>query len=125
MNPICGIYSPANPRGLDAMLGALAAGPPSGRWTSPECAVGIGFAEGNVQSGRSAQVLAVDREAGLAVVADVRFDDLERLRSALGVRSPDCAHDAGAELLLHGWRRWGKELPRHLFGDYVFAVWDA
>ena len=125
MNPICGIYSPANPRGLDAMLGALAPGSPGGRWTSPDRAVGIGFAESNVQSGRSAQVLAVDREAGLAVVADVRFDDLEGLCSALGVRSPDCAHDAGAELVLRGWRRWGKELPRHLFGDYVFVVWDA
>ena len=127
MNPICGIYSPANPRGLDAMLGALAPGSPGGRWTSPDRAVGIGFAEGNVRSGRPAQVLAVDREAGLAVVADVRFDDLEGLRSALGARSPDCAHHAGAEaeLVLRGWRRWGKELPRHLFGDYVFAVWDA
>ncbi len=29
------------------------------------------------------------------------------------------------EVLLHGYREWGMELPKHLHGMYAFAVWDS
>ena len=28
------------------------------------------------------------------------------------------------EVLLHGWREWGEELPRQLNGMWAFAIWD-
>ena len=28
------------------------------------------------------------------------------------------------EVLLHGWREWGEELPGHLNGMWAFAIWD-
>ncbi len=29
------------------------------------------------------------------------------------------------EVLLHGWREWGKDLPEHLDSMHAFAIWDA
>ncbi len=28
------------------------------------------------------------------------------------------------EVLIHGWREWGEQLPDHLNGMYAFAIWD-
>ena len=62
------------------------------------------------------------REAGLTLAADARLDDREALRGALGCREADVAD---GELILRAYRRWGRDCPSHLLGDYAFALWDA
>jgi asparagine synthase (glutamine-hydrolysing) len=42
------------------------------------------------------------------------------LAAELGVTSLD-----PAALLLHAYRRWGTEFPRHVHGEVTFAVWDG
>ena len=66
----------------------------------------------------------VDAEAGLVVVADARIDDREGLSTALGIRLAERAALADAALILRAFARWGADCPRHLLGDYAFAVWD-
>ena len=66
--------------------------------------------------------LAPDRRAdGLAIAAWARLDDRRALSSALGV--PECVADR--ELILRAYRRWGVACPRHLLGDYAFAIFDS
>ena len=66
-----------------------------------------------------------DRDAGCALVGDVRLDDRDALRSALGVSGPTGAALSDRALILQAWMRWGRECPNHLLGDYAFAVWDG
>ena len=66
-----------------------------------------------------------DRDAECTLVGDVRLDDRDALRGALGVSGPVGAALSDRALILRAWMRWGKECPNHLLGDYAFAVWDA
>ena len=126
---ICGIHSPGSPDGLASMLAAFERALPGGEWHSAPAGVGLGFARSrftpSVESAPAAPALHFDHEAGLAAVADVRLDEREGLCGALGLRRCEGAGLADGELVLQGWRRWGHELPQHLFGDYAFALWDA
>ena len=125
MNFICGIHSLGDPGGLASMLAAFEQASPGGDWRSASAGVGLGFVRPSGESASAAPALHFDHEAGLAAVADVRLDDPEGLRDALGLRRCDGAELADGALLLRGYRRWGHELPKHLFGDYAFAIWDA
>ena len=58
------------------------------------------------------------------VVADARIDDREGLSAALDIRPAERAALSDAALILRAFARWGAECPRHLLGDYAFAVWD-
>lgn len=62
-----------------------------------------------------------DPERGLTLVCDARLDNRADLARALGV---DLTVSDPA-LVLHAYRRWGRDCPAHLLGDFVFAVWDA
>lgn len=64
--------------------------------------------------------------AGLALVADARVDDRERLATALRDAGFPAAPGApDAELLLAAYRAWGERCVDRLLGDFAFAVWDA
>jgi len=47
------------------------------------------------------------------------------LRAQLAGRGHHFQTDhSDTEVLLHGWREWGEELPGHLNGMWAFAIWD-
>lgn len=55
------------------------------------------------------------------LTADARIDNRQELCSQLGLdRSA-----TDADLILASYERWGEECPKHLLGDFVFAIWDA
>ena len=54
------------------------------------------------------------------LVLDGRIDDRPALARALGV-----VPAPAADLLLHAYRRWGRELARHISGEFAFALWDS
>jgi asparagine synthase (glutamine-hydrolysing) len=56
----------------------------------------------------------------LIITADARIDNREELIGSLGEQRT--ASDA--ELILSAYRKWGEDCPRHLTGDFAFAIGD-
>ena len=69
--------------------------------------------------------LPLDRDARWTLAADARLDERETLCDALGVPHRERAAITDRTLILDAYRRWGRECPNHLLGDYAFVVWDA
>ncbi|MEA2236951.1 MAG: hypothetical protein QOC81_1675 [Thermoanaerobaculia bacterium] len=63
----------------------------------------------------------VDAESGAVIVADVRLDNRDELLDALDLRDRTIGD---AALVLAAYRRWGTDCPRHLEGDFAFAIWS-
>ena len=69
--------------------------------------------------------LHLDRDTRWTLAADARLDDRETLCDALGVPHRERAAITDRTLILDAYRRWGRECPTRLLGDYAFVVWDA
>ena len=125
---ICGIcMRAAGPvAGLEAMLAALPGrtADATAPWTDGAAALGW-RGEPVANEDRTERLPLVDRNAGLAVVADARLDERESLCEALGVSGPERRLLPDGALILRAYGRWGLECPDHLLGDYAFALWDA
>jgi asparagine synthase (glutamine-hydrolysing) len=70
---------------------------------------------------------AIHAPSGLVVTADARLDNAAELASELGLDprslpADTAARDAG--LILAAYRKWGKDCPDKLLGDFAFAIWD-
>ncbi len=135
MSAICGILGcrPGADSDVGAMLDALADyGAGRAEWSDGpvslgrRCRLDAGGSALPEQPASAQQPGAIQlhrcREAGLTLAADARLDDREALRGALSCREADVAD---GELILRAYRRWGRDCPSHLLGDYAFALWDA
>ena len=72
------------------------------------------------------RVPARNGDGTLALTFNGEIYNHRNLRSQL----EECGHrfssdHCDTEVLLHGYREWGTELPKHLHGMFAFAVWDA
>ena len=127
MTAICGMVgcheAPAGR--VDAMLAAMTHhGADVASWTDAGVGLGRRCAAGDGAGARDAPAPGPD-VPGTVVVADARLDDRDTLCGALGLPpAARAAHDDRA-LIAKAYRRWGADCPRHLLGDYAFAVWDA
>jgi asparagine synthase (glutamine-hydrolysing) len=65
-----------------------------------------------------------DPASGCVVVSDSRLDERADLARELELRFDDIDRLGDGELLLAAWRRWAHDCPRHLRGDFAFAIWD-
>jgi asparagine synthase (glutamine-hydrolysing) len=61
----------------------------------------------------------------LCVTLDGRIDNREELRTAFRGSGIALRDDTDADLVLRAYERWREDCPRHLIGDYAFAIWDA
>lgn len=116
---------------VDRLTSSLAYFAPDGAATWVDGCIGLGFAElrraprpspGNAPR----SPMPASHDGTVWLVADADLDDRGRLAgelSAAGMRAdPDAsAHD----LILDAYRAWGVECPRHLHGDFSFALWDG
>ena len=108
---------------LDAMLAAMAGyGAESASWSGAGWAFGVRRWEGGTTP---AAASPSQDNGGLAIVAAARLDDRDALCDALGLPPAGRAAHADPELILAAYRRWGRECPGRLLGDYAFAVWDG
>ena len=128
MSMLCGIHrrAPGPIAGLDAMLATLpgAETAVSAAWT--EGAAGLGWrGDPDLRADRPERMPRAEARSGLVVTASVRLDDRAALCDALGIPGPQGGELPDSALLLRAYERWGRECPRHLLGDYAFAVWDA
>lgn len=61
----------------------------------------------------------------LTVVFNGQIYNFRELREELTKLGARFATDhSDTEVLLHGWRRWGEDLPKHLNGMWAFALYD-
>jgi asparagine synthase (glutamine-hydrolysing) len=65
-----------------------------------------------------------DTGSGLVIAADARIDHRDELCAALGIALPEGRLLSPGRLILAAWQKWGRGCPRHLVGDYAFAIWD-
>lgn len=61
----------------------------------------------------------------LLVTADIRLDNRSELVSLLRLDQTEARFISDTSLLIHAYRRWGKECCRYLLGDFAFIIWDA
>lgn len=63
--------------------------------------------------------------ADVVICADCRIDNRTELAVALAIPPALLAQLPDSQLILAAYLRWGADCPRHLLGDFAFAVWDG
>ncbi len=61
----------------------------------------------------------------LVIVADAIIDNREQLYYELHLENRPLNDITNSELILEAYIRWNKEVPKHLIGDFAFAVWNT
>jgi len=104
---------------IQQISAAMASRAPDGFtcWEGQGIAMGYGHLDPGGQAGRNIALL----ERGQHVIAaDLRLDEAPELGKRLGL-APATSQ---VELVLEAFRRWGKDCPRYLAGDFAFSIWD-
>ncbi|WP_040950868.1 asparagine synthase-related protein [Gorillibacterium massiliense] len=65
-----------------------------------------------------------DRLRKLTVTADVILDNRKDLFEKLQIETGRQSRITDCELILCAYRKWGRNAPRYLIGDYTFVIWD-
>jgi asparagine synthase (glutamine-hydrolysing) len=66
-----------------------------------------------------------NEDKSVVLIMDGRLDNREELEQELRRRGMHVRSHADAELVLGAYQLWGGESPRHLLGDFAFALLDA
>ncbi|MDY7031664.1 MAG: asparagine synthase-related protein [Thermodesulfobacteriota bacterium] len=66
-----------------------------------------------------------DSSANLVITADARIDNRNELFEALGIPYADRVGMPDSTLILKAYEKWGEDCPKHLLGDFAFAIWDG
>jgi asparagine synthase (glutamine-hydrolysing) len=93
-------------------------------WTEGSVALGHCMLRTTPESLEEHQPLTTQNKR-LVLVWDGRLDNREELYTGLEHAGFSCRDRSDAELALQCYALWGEECPRHLLGDFAFAVWDA
>lgn len=125
---ICGFAGPGGRADLERMNGMLSHRGPDdqGYWHDAGAGVFLGhkrLAVTDVAGG--AQPMSTS-DGGLVVVCNGEIYNHPELRAELEVMGHifSTSH-SDAEVLLHGFRQWGEELPLRLNGMWAFAIYDV
>ena len=86
-------------------------------------AIALGYVADGRNPADNNQPLALPDAPEVTLVADVRLDDPEELRTELGPSAR--ATESEAELVLRAYLRWGEACVDRLYGAFAFAVADA
>lgn len=129
---MCGIVGMVDLAGLDAGQGARMAraldrlhprGPDAqGAWADGRCSFGharlaiIDLTEGGAQP--------MHRD-GLVITFNGEIYNHNSLRAELAALGHSFHSRSDTEVLLAGWRQWGRDLLPRLHGMFAFALWDA
>ena len=61
----------------------------------------------------------------LVVVFNGEIYNYQELREELKTKNYEFLTNSDTEVLLHGYKEWGCELPKKLRGMFAFAIWDV
>ena len=115
-------HAPLDAGLMRALLGTLAhrGADAQGTWAEGPAGLAARFDRLTPQS-LHADAVARTPEGRFVCAADARLDARAPLLHLLGLPA-----DASDGLLIaHAVARWGADAPRHLTGDFAYAVWDA
>lgn len=124
---ICGFVGSGGPEALAAMNAALARRGPDGEGRFLDAPAGVHLAHRRlaiIDLEGGAQPMATADGALVVSYNGEIYNHLE-LRRELAARGHRFVSDhSDTEILLHGWREWGEDLPAHLNGMWAFALYD-
>ncbi|KYJ86415.1 asparagine synthase-related protein [Sulfurovum riftiae] len=60
----------------------------------------------------------------LVLTMDARIDNREELAREIELPSKPLSEIGDSEFILGAYKKWGEECPKHLLGDFAFAIWD-
>ncbi len=66
----------------------------------------------------------VSQRGDLVITADARIDNRDELIAALQINNRPADKITDSELILAAYEKWGEDCPKHLLGDFAFAIWD-
>lgn len=125
---ICGFVGAGDASDLSAMSLALARRGPDGEGTYADTPAGVWLAHRRlaiIDLAGGAQPMATP-DGALVVTYNGEIYNHAELRRELAARGHRFASShCDTEVLLHGWREWGEDLPRHLNGMWAFALYDT
>lgn len=130
MSGICGIVNldgcPVEPHLIERMMEPLRFRGPDAEhvWVSGNVALGHTMLRTTREAEAERQPLTLDGKVW--ITADARVDARSELIAALAAHGHPRADSAtDPELILRAYQTWGRDCPRHLLGDFAFAIWDA
>lgn len=93
--------------------------------TEPERGVHLGFRRLAILDLTGGKQPMTTADGELTVVFNGQIYNFRELRDELAKLGARFTTDhSDTEVLLHGWRRWGEDLPNHLNGMWAFALYD-
>jgi asparagine synthase (glutamine-hydrolysing) len=60
----------------------------------------------------------------LIITADARIDNRNELKLALNLPDRPLEKISDSEFILAAYEKWGEDCPKHLLGDFAFAIWN-
>lgn len=126
---IAGLFHPSRPmvppmRSLRAMTEAQRHRGPDGEGFHTESHLGFGHRRlAIVDLAGGVQPMAT-QDGAVVVTFNGEIYNHEALRRTLEARGHVFRTRSDTEVLLHGWREWGAEMPARLVGMFAFALWD-
>jgi len=109
---------------LPAMTAALAHRGPDDDGFHYDGPVGLGFRRLSVIDIAGSHQPLVSADAAIAVVFNGEIYNFRALRRELEQAGHVFATHGDGEVLVHGWKAWGRALLDRLSGMFAFALWD-
>ncbi|MEM8639792.1 MAG: asparagine synthetase B [Cyanobacteria bacterium P01_G01_bin.54] len=130
MSGICCIFNrdgqPIAPDRLATMVNSLAVRGPDAQNCWFQGAIGFGYTRLAITPEETGEIQPLCWQEQLYLVADIRLDGREALRSQL--HSACCSTSlqaSDAHLFLQAYRAWGTACLEQIQGDFCFILWDA
>jgi asparagine synthase (glutamine-hydrolysing) len=67
----------------------------------------------------------ISNDKDLVLVWDGRLDNREELKQALNLAGAITRDNSDAEIVLQSYSIWDEDCPKHMLGDFAFAIWDV
>jgi len=110
---------------LQRMMGLLAHRGPNDEGFYQDTHVGLGMRRLSIIDLETGHQPIVNETGTVHVVFNGEIYNYRELRTILQKDGHTFTTQSDTEILVHGYEKWGKDLPQKLRGMFAFAVWDS
>jgi asparagine synthase (glutamine-hydrolysing) len=127
MSAICGVFGRSSQSNVSAELALLLSGLSHrgidgvSSWCKGNVGLGIQYLWVTPES-KKEKLPYYDPDLQLAIVADIRLDNRAALLSRLSINNSTLSD---SQIVLLGYKTWGKEVVQRLRGEFAIVIWDA